>query len=60
MLLRQTNFALRSHYAEQDENTSLSGEVDLKLFSCFVYKQPVTPVFQTVATNTQPHLFRMR
>lgn len=60
MLLKQTNFALQSHYAEQDENTSLSGDVDLKLFSCFVYKQPVTPVFQTVATNTQPHLFRMR
>lgn len=30
------------------------------LFSCFVYKQTVTPVFQTIATNTQPHLFRMR
>lgn len=30
------------------------------LFSCFVYKQPVTLVFQRVATNTQPHLFKMR
>lgn len=46
MLLKQTNFALQSHYAEQGENTSLSGDVDLKLFSCFVYKQPVTPCFK--------------
>lgn len=58
---KKTHLALQSHCAQQEENTSLRGDVDLKLSSVSLCISRLSPRrFKDSQQILKPHLLQMR